>query len=129
MTVTKKSIAAVMLLAFAGIGCESSHEDGVTSDLHSQWTMVSADTQTTTQAAKDVLMESKLMDVDSKSTNMDGMAMGKMADGSEVKVSVAQAPKGSQVSVTVGTLGSPTMGADIAMKIKQKAEAASGTNK
>jgi hypothetical protein len=107
-----------------GTGCKSTHEEGVKSNLHSQWTDVSANTMTTTDAAKAVLMDDGLKDVSGSATNLDGKAMGKMADGTKVNIDVKK--KGdsmSQVSVTVGTMGDPKLGADIAKKVKMKAEA------
>jgi hypothetical protein len=106
----------------AFVGCASSHEEGVKSNLRSQWTMVSADTMATTDAAKAVLEERGLKDVSGSSTKVDGKAMGKKSDGTEVKVAIEKEGTGSQVSVTVGTLGDPTLGAEIAKAIKDKAQ-------
>jgi hypothetical protein len=51
------------------------------------------------------------------------VASGKLADGTKVKVDVKKLDAGSEVSVTVGALGSPKMGAELASEIKAKAEA------
>jgi len=114
-----------MILALAAIGlsfgCQSGHE-GVKSDYRSQWTTVSADTAKTTDAAKAVLQEEGLKDIKASSTNLDGTAHAKMADGTKVDVSIKKEGSGSQVSVVVGTMGDPTVGASIAKKIKDRAE-------
>ena len=66
-------VAAFVLAAgLIGAGCQSTHEEGVKSNMHTQWTDVMADTKTTTDAAKAVLMEEGLKDVSAESTNMDG---------------------------------------------------------
>ncbi len=113
---------AGLLLAALVAGCTSSTEQGVKSDYHTQWTMVAADTKTTTDAAKSVLEASDLKDVTASSTAVDGMAAGMKADGSKVEVTIAKTDVGSKVSVTVGTLGDPALGASYAAQIKQKAE-------
>jgi hypothetical protein len=103
-------------------GCKSRHEEGVKSNLHTQWTDVAADTKATTEAAEAVLREQGLKDVTSESTNVDGQATGKMADGTKVTVSVAKkGESSSQVSVNVGKIGDPKLGADIASKIRSQA--------
>ena len=116
--------AAVILVAgLVGAGCASNHQEGVTSDLHSQWTTVNADTAKTTEAAKTVLMDEQLTNVDAHSTGVDGVATGKKADGTVVTVNIKKLDSGgSQVSVTVGTLGDPSLGAEIAKKVKTRAE-------
>jgi hypothetical protein len=103
--------------------CKSSHEEGVKSSYRSQWVTVSADTQNTTEAAKAVLEAEGLKDVRASSTNVDGKASGKKADDTKVSVSIEKTgDKTSQVSVNVGTLGDPSLGAEIAKKIKDRAE-------
>jgi hypothetical protein len=116
---------AVLAAGLLGIGsgaCQSHHEEGVTSSYHSQWTNVAADTKTTTDAAKAVLESENLKDVKGSSTLVDGTAEAKKADGTVVSVGVKKADTGSEVSVTVGTLGDPAYGAELAKKIKDKAE-------
>lgn len=113
----------VVGLAFVAAGCQSKHEEGVKSNLRSQWATVSANTEETTAAAEEVLKSEGLKDVKSSSTNVDGTATGKKADGTNVKVAIERkSADTSEVSVTVGTMGDPTLGANIAKKIKEKAE-------
>lgn len=114
----------LMAAGAIGTGCKSSHEEGVKSNLHSQWTDVNANTMVTTDAAKAVLADQGLKDISGSATNVDGKATGKMADGTKVNVAIKkQSDKTSQVSVTVGTMGDPKLGADIAKQVKLKAEA------
>jgi hypothetical protein len=116
----------LMAAGAIGTGCKSTHEEGVKSNMHSQWTDVNANTQTTTDAAKSVLTEQGLKDVKGTATNVDGTAMGKMADGTKVNVDVKKKSDSmSQVSVTVGTMGDPKIGAEIAKKVKMQAEGGS----
>jgi hypothetical protein len=103
------------------VGCASSHEEGVKSNLRTQWTMVAADTMATTDAAKAVLSDRGYKNVSGDSDKDVGTAKGKMSDGTEVSVSIKKDGTGSQVSVTVGVMGSPTLGAEIAAAIKAKA--------
>lgn len=112
----------VALGSVAFVGCQSKHEEGVKSNLRSQWTMVAADTTTTTEAAKGVLEERGLKGVMGESTKVDGKATGKKSDGTEVKVTINKEGTGSEVNVTVGTIGDPSLGAEIAKAIKMKAE-------
>jgi hypothetical protein len=115
----------LMTAGAIGTGCQSKHEEGVKSNLHSQWTDVNANTANTTDAAKAVLADEGLKDISGSATNVDGKAMGKMADGTKVNVAIKkQSDTRSQVSVTVGTMGDPKLGADIAKRVKMKAEAA-----
>jgi hypothetical protein len=120
-----KGAVALLIGVAAALGsfaCQSHHEEGVTSSYHSQWTDVAADTRTTTEAAKAVLESQSFKDVKASSTTVDGTAEGKKADGTVISVSIKKADTGSQVSVTVGTLGDPALGAELAKKIKDKAE-------
>jgi len=112
------SIFALML----SFGCASSHEEGVKSSYRTQWTTVNADTKATTAAAEEVLKGQGLKNVESSATKIDGMAMGKMADGTKVHVTINKKGEASEVSVVVGTLGDPSLGAEMAKKIKIKAE-------
>ncbi len=114
---------ASMMLALVLSACQSKHEEGVTSSYRSQWTSVSADTKATTDAAEAVLEEEGLKDVEASSTNVDGVATGMKANGAKVKVAIRkQGADSSQVSVSVGKLGDPSVGAEIAKKIKSRAE-------
>jgi Zn-dependent membrane protease YugP len=117
------SIVVALTLVLGLTACKSSHQEGVKSSYHAQWTMVNANTMKTTDAAKAVLESEGLRDVQANSTNMDGKATAKMADGTKVNVAIQK--KGdtqSEVSVTVGTMGSPSTGAELAKKIKDRAE-------
>ena len=114
---------ALGLVAVTSGGCKSTHEEGVKSNMMSQWADVNANTKVTTDAAKAVLEQEGLMEVKASSTNLDGKASAKMADGTKVNVNVTKkSDTTSQVEVTVGTMGSPTRGAELAKKIKMKAE-------
>ena len=114
---------AMLALILAIPGCQSTHEKGVTSNYRSQWTNVRADVKTTTKAAESALSEAELKDVTSSSTNVDGSASGKKSDGTKVNVAVRKEKESSsQVSVTVGQMGDPELGAELARKIKERAE-------
>jgi hypothetical protein len=121
MRIQKAFFVAIALALVAG--CSNKSEPGVKSDYKSQWTTVSADTKATTDAAKAVLASYSFMDVQASSTDVDGKATAKKADGTVITVSINKTDNGSQVSVDVGTLGDPSLGAEIAEKIRQKAEA------
>jgi len=126
----KSAIVAFAALAFSFTlpGCQSSHEKGVTSNYHSQWTSVHADVKTTTKAAESVLNDAELKEVSSSSTNVDGSASGKKSDGTKVNVAVRKEKEStSQVSVTVGKMGDPELGAELAKKIKEQAEIGSSS--
>lgn len=117
------SIVGILVLSLVAGACKSTHEEGVKSNLRSQWTNVMADTKATTAAAQAILEAEGLKDIKSSSTNVDGTASGKKADGTVVKVAVKKKTEtSSDVSVTVGTIGDPTMGANFARRIKDKAE-------
>jgi hypothetical protein len=116
------AVLAAAMLYIGSASCQSHHEEGVTSSYHAQWTNVAADTKTTTDAAKAVLEGESLKDVKASSTSVDGTADAKKADGTDVHVAINKTDTGSQVSVTVGTLGDPAYGAELAKKIKDKAE-------
>ncbi len=117
------SIVGVLATAALLVGCKSSHEEGVKSNYVTQWTPVVADTVATTDAAKSVFEAEGLKDVSASSTKVDGTAKGTMADGTAVKAAIKKETEStSTVSVTVGTLGDPTLGAEMAKKIKLKAE-------
>ncbi|MBC7783486.1 MAG: hypothetical protein H7144_06565 [Burkholderiales bacterium] len=118
---------ALVIAGLVSVGCASKHEEGVKSTYLWQTAFVQADTKTTTEAARAVLEEKELKDVTASSTNVDGSAMGKKANGAVVKVTVNKEGTGSNVKVGVGTLGDPEVGAEIAKMIKNRAEM-SGTN-
>ena len=127
-----KHLALLVMCAFAvcvNFACKSAHEEGVTSSIRSQWTDVHADPRATTEAANAVLSEEGLKDVKYSSTSYDGQATGKMADGTKVTVSVKREPKAelTQLSVNVGAMGNPSLGASLAKKIKMRAEGSATT--
>src|SRR4051794_11571694 len=107
-------LATIVLTA-----CQSSHQEGVKSDYRAQWLNVNADTTATTEAARAVLTDEGLKNVQASSTNVDGKVSAKKADGTPVNVAIQkQTNTTSQVSVVVGTVGQPTLGAELARKIK-----------
>jgi hypothetical protein len=113
--------AVVVSVALLAAACKSSQE-GVKSNVMTQWTTVNADTAKTTDAARAVLEAEGLKDVTASSTNVDGKASGKKADGTKVTVSVEKKGAMSEVSVNVGKMGDPSLGAEIARKIKDRVE-------
>ena len=115
---------AVALLFIALNGCKSSQQEDLTTNGLSQWTTVSGDVAKVTDASKAVLKDYNLKDIDAHATTVDGMATGSKADGTVITVTIKKASAGSQVTVQVGKLGDPKLGAEIAKKIKDKAEAA-----
>ena len=117
------SAALGLALAVAMFGCQSTHESGVKSNLHTQWTTVNADTQKTTDAARAAFEGEGLKDIKANATNVDGTVTGKKADGTKVTATIQKKSAGvSEVSVNVGTMGEPTLGANLAKQIKQRAE-------
>ena len=122
MKKTMSALGAAAVLILVSAGCASQHEQGVRSDYRTQWTKVAADPQKTTDAAKSVLNDMEFKDVNSSATTKDGHAEGKLADGTKVKVDVTKEDVGSEVSVTIGTVGDPKLGAEIAKKVKMMAE-------
>jgi hypothetical protein len=80
MRILKMTWLMVGVAVALAAGCKSTHEEGVKSNMHSQWSLVAADTKATTAAAQAVLMEEGLRDVKSSSTGVDGTASGKKAD-------------------------------------------------
>lgn len=119
----RPTLALGLTLGVVGVtltGCETD-KAGIDSNYRSQWTLVNGDVSEATDAAEDVLSEYDLKDVESNSTELDGNAMGKMADGTEVSVDIRRATdETSEVTVQVGKLGDPTLGVEIADKIKQQ---------
>ncbi len=103
------SLAATLLIS---IGCSSTHEKDVKSNMRTQWVDVAANTENTTAAAKDVLQAESLKNVQATATAMDGTASGMMADNTKVHVDVKKKSDNiSSVSVVVGTMGDPKVGA------------------
>ena len=124
---TQIAAALVAVLAIGFMGCKSSHEEGVKSDYRSQWTTVKAGTVATTDAAKAVFEGEGFKDVKAESTAVDGKATAKLADGTKVTATIAKKNSGSEVTVNVGTLGDPKLGANLAEKIRVKADGAGST--
>jgi hypothetical protein len=124
MKIAKAIVAASLMLGVSAglVACKSTHESGVTSDIRTQWTDVNADTKTTTDAAKAVLMADELKKIKGEATEVDGKVTAEKADGTKVTVLIKKVDAGSQVSVTVGVLGDSKLGADYAARIKAKAE-------
>ncbi len=118
----KVAFPALVLAGLLAVGCKSQHEEGVTSNYRTQWAPVAASTKATTDAAASVLTAESLKDVVSESTDVDGVASAKKADGTVVKVHVKKKGDGSELAVTVGTIGDPVLGAELTKKIKAKAE-------
>jgi Protein of unknown function (DUF3568) len=121
----KLLITATLALGSAlFVGCQSKHEEGVKSTYRSQSTEVMALPPAVANAAKDVLSDMGLKNINKESTNVDGMVTAMKADDTKVSVTIDKVEKmdQSKVWVTVGTLGDPALGAEIAKAIKTKAE-------
>jgi hypothetical protein len=124
---TQIAAALVIVVTIGFTGCKSSHEEGVKSDFRSQWTMVKSGTVATTDAAKAVFENEGFKDVTATSTAVDGKATGKLADGTKVTATIAKKDSGSEVTVVVGTMGDPKLGANLAEKIRVKADGPNAT--
>ena len=111
-------VVAIGLVAI--VGCQTA-QPGVKSSYAKQWANVNGDTVATTNAAKSVLEELKLRDIEAKSTGVDGNAHGFKADGTRVSVDVTRVDeKISEVSVSAGSMGDPSLGVQIISDIKKK---------
>jgi hypothetical protein len=123
MRTISSSLLCVVLACSALIaitGCKTD-EPGVKSTYRSQWTTVAGNTAKATEAAKDVLEDLKLQRIDSKSTGLDGYAVGYTADNKKITVDVKKVTdETSEVSVNVGTMGDPDMGKDIIARIQRE---------
>jgi len=115
-------ICLALSLGFvASTGCTSSKDPGVKSNYLTQWANVEGNTKAATDAAKDVLTDMQLKDITAASTEVDGKAMGKKADGTKITVEIEKiTDKTSKVKVSVGTVGDPALGESICKKIKDK---------
>src|SRR5688572_4272330 len=110
------TLAALALVMGLG-ACSSSQDKSVKTNYRSQWTTVNADVKTTTSAAEAVLNDLSLLEVKSSATNVDGSASGKKANGSKISVSVTrEGDSKSKIEVTVGAMGDPSLGTDVARK-------------
>ena len=116
------TVAALAAMTLFGVGCASHHQENVTSDYLSQSTMVDADVETVSNAAKKVFMDDKLTDVSEDATKVDGRISGMTADKTKIQATVTKTDTGVKLTISVGKVGDPKMGADYAVKIKQVAE-------
>src|SRR4051812_15465453 len=116
-------LVLALLVAPLFVGCSSTHEEGVSSNMRKQWQVVGGDVKTTTDAAKAVLEEEGLKDITASNTSVDGKASGKKADGTTIDITVTKKSEAtSEVTALVGTMGSPTYGAEIVKKIRDRVE-------
>ena len=115
-------VLSIVTFGFVLGGCQS-EEKGVKTNYRTQWTSVNADTTKTTEAAKAVFQDEGLKEIQATSTNVDGTATAKKADGTKISASIQKkGEKASELSVIVGTMGDPSLGADLTKKIKDRAE-------
>lgn len=116
---TTTALSALLLATSITVtGC-ATDAPGIKSNYVQQWSSVNGSVEETTEAAESVLSDYDLKDVTTKSTKIDGNAMGTMADGTEVAVDVRKlTEETSEVSVRVGTVGDPTLGTEIVQKIE-----------
>ena len=116
LTCTLALFAALVVLP----ACETD-QAGVRSNYRSQYTHVPADTEDATETAAQVLEDLELKDVESRSTAVDGRAIGYTADGTQVTVSITRVDDdNSEVSVNVGTFGDPALGKRIVADIREQ---------
>ncbi len=114
-------LALSMGFIFSTTGCTSKKDPGVKSNYLTQWANVEGNTKQATDAAKDVLTDLGLKDIDAKSTEVDGKAVGKKADGTKITCEIERITDNtSKVKVSVGSVGDPALGEDIVKKIKDK---------
>lgn len=117
------AVAALSLLSLLGVGCASSHQEGVTTNYRKQWIDVYADVEATTAAAKQVFTDDKLADISVDVDKVKGEVSATFADKTKIYASVVKIDKGSQLTVQAGKyLGDPKLGSEYAAKIKQVAE-------
>ena len=110
----------LLLGTAASLPACQTNQPGVKSNYRSQWTTVSGDTVKATKAAKEVLEDLKLKDIQSQSTTVDGYAHGYTADLTKITVDVKRITDAtSEVSVNVGT-GDPALGTDIVARIQRE---------
>jgi uncharacterized lipoprotein NlpE involved in copper resistance len=122
-SVAKVLIVAASLTSMGLVGCASKTQENVTSTYRTQYTSVAVGTAAATDAAKAVLEAEGLKDVVANSTNADGKATAKKADGTVITVDVEKdTDTTSKLKVNVGMLGDPKYGAELAAKIRAKAE-------
>jgi hypothetical protein len=119
-----KTLPLLAILAAAAIGCQSMHDRDVKSNYYSQWTTVKSDVKSTVKAGEEVFKEMELRDIKSEATVLDGSIDAKKSNDDTVHVTVRRRNESSsEVSITIGTLGDPSLGADLVKQIKNRAEA------
>jgi hypothetical protein len=112
-------ITLIAVSAFLA-ACETT-EPGVRSSGFEQFATIDRGTAEATRAAEEVLRDLGLQDVASSSTNVDGWATGKMADGTQVKVTLKRDFDNiSGISVRVGSIGDTSLGKDIISRVRSK---------
>jgi ribosome-binding ATPase YchF (GTP1/OBG family) len=114
--------AFMLALSLGMVGCKTDTA-GVSTNAVQQWTMVNGDIEAATDAAEEVLEDYDLLNVEAKTTKLDGTVTGEKADGTEVAVDIREVTDdSSEVTVRVGTLGDNDLGTEIADKIKSALE-------
>ncbi len=110
----------VLALAASLVACKTDL-DGAKNNYRSQYKTYDVDIATATEAAKDVLNDLELREVEATHTTIDGQATAKTADDTEVTVNVTRVTEGrSEVAVYVGNLGNPKLGNRILAHIDAK---------
>lgn len=123
------AILGVSTLGVLG-GCQSKQEKDVTTTGRSQYTNTVVGVVETTDAAKAVLEEMAMKNITANATTVDGKVSGEKADGTDVKVWITKnKTNGSDVQVTVGLVGGPSLGAQVAQAIKDKADGSPTTRR
>lgn len=113
-------IALLVAVVVALAACMTT-EPGVRSSGFEQYTTIERGTSESTKAAEEVLRDLGLQDVAASSTNVDGWASGKMADGTLVKVTLKRVWDNlSDISVKVGSFGDTPLGTDIIARVRNK---------
>ena len=115
-------IAALVLLLPLGVlpGCQTP-QSGVKSAFGSQFAIVSATVEETTEAAVAVLEALGVEEVTATSTEIDGEITGFTADRTRVEVYTVREDEGkTELSVTVGAVGDAATGAEIIARIRQR---------
>jgi hypothetical protein len=125
----RKITLAVLVagMSFGLAGCSTSKE-GVKSGVRGQYADVNATVPKTTEAAKSVFATEGLKEVVGDNTMIDGKVTGKKTDGTVITADVKKVTDTtSQVTVTVGMMGTmgggSGTGTELAAKIKAAAEA------
>jgi hypothetical protein len=115
------AIYGIQLAVVTGIPACKTDEPGVRSTHRSQYTTVTGTTNEVAKAAEDVLEDLKLQRIETKSTAVDGYAVGYTADNKKVTVDInKQGEHTSEVRVNVGATGDPELGKDILARLQKK---------